>query len=123
MDSQAFTLFHVVISLVAILSGFIVVRGLLVANRMSRMTLLFLVTTIATNVTGFFFQRDHIMPSHIVAVIALVVLAITCAALYAYDLRGPWRAVYAAGAVTSLYLNVFVLIVQAFLKFSSLHEL
>jgi hypothetical protein len=123
MDSQAFTLFHVAISLVAIASGLIVVYGLLNSNRMSGMTLLFIVTTIATSATGFFFHRDHILPSHIVGIISLVLLVPTVLALYIYHLRGFWRAVYAAGAVMGLYFNVFVLIVQSFLKIPSLHAL
>jgi hypothetical protein len=121
MDSQAFTQFHVALSLVGIVSGSIVLYGLLTSNRMPRMTLLFLVTTVLTSVTGFFFQRDHIMPSHIVGIISLVFLAVTILALYTYRLRGPWRAVYVIGAVISLYLNVFVLVVQSFLKVPALH--
>ena len=121
MDSQAFTQFHVVLSLVGILSGLIVLYGLLTANRMPRMTLLFLVTTVLTSVTGFFFHRDHIMPSHIVGIISLVFLGVTMLALYAYHLRGFWRAVYVIGAVISLYLTVFVLVVQAFQKVPALH--
>ena len=123
MDSQTFTLFHGAISLIAIASGLIVAYGLLTANRMRAMTILFLVTTIATSVTGFFFHRDQITPAQIVGGISLALLAMTCAALYIYDLRRSWRAVYAVGAVTSLYLNVFVLVVQMFLKIPSLHEL
>ena len=80
MDSHAFTLFHVAISLIAIASGLIVAYGLLTANRMRGMTLLFLVTTIATSVTGFFFHRDQVTPAQIVGVISLVLLAMTCAA-------------------------------------------
>jgi len=123
MDSQTFTLFHVAISLIAIACGLVVAYGLLTANRMRAMTSLFLITTIATSVTGFFFHRDQITPAQIVGGISLVLLAVTCAALYVYDLRRFWRAVYTMGAVTSLYLNVFVLVVQMFLKIPSLHEL
>src|SRR5690348_17592567 len=110
MDSQAFTLFHVAISLIAIAAGLIVLYGLLTANRMAGMTLVFLVMTIATNVTGFFFHRDHLLPSHIVGIISLVVLALATFALYSGRLRGFWRPVYVIAAVVSLYLNVFVLV-------------
>lgn len=123
MDSQAFTLFHVVISLIAIAAGLIVLYGLLTANRMAGMTLVFLVTTIATSVTGFFFHRDHLLPSHIVGIISLVVLALTTFALYSGRLNGFWRSVYVIGAVISLYLNVFVLVAQSFLKIPALHAL
>jgi hypothetical protein len=116
-------MFHVVISLIAIASGLIVSYGLLTSNRMRGATLLFLVTTIATSATGFFFHRDQILPSHVVGGISLVVLAATAAALYVYDLHGSWRTIYVVGAVTSLYFNVFVLVVQLFLKVPSLHVL
>jgi hypothetical protein len=116
-------MFHVVISLIAIASGLIVSYGLLTSNRMRGATLLFLVTTIATSATGFFFHRDQILPSHVVGGISLVVLAATAAALYVYDLHGSWRTIYVVGAVTSLYFNVFVLVVQLFLKVPSLHAL
>ena len=123
MDSQALVFSHTAISLIAILAGLIVLYGLLTVNRMPATTLFFLVTTIATSVTGFFFHREQLLPSHIVGVISLVVLAVTVLALYTYRLRGIWRAVYVIGAVISLYLNVFVLVVQSFLKVPALHQL
>jgi len=122
-DSQALILFHTALSLAGIFAGLIVLYGLLTANRMRGTTLFFLVTTIATSATGYLFHRDHVLPSHIVGALSLVVLAITCAALYTFRLRGTWRAVYVIGAVVSLYLNVFVLVAQAFLKIAALHVL
>jgi hypothetical protein len=123
MDSPAFTLFHVAISLIAIFSGLVVMYGLLAARKLEGVTLLFLVTTVATSVTGFFFHRDHLLPSHVVGMISLVLLGGAIVALYSFHLRGAWRVVYVAGAVASLYLNVFVLIVQSFLKIPFLHAL
>lgn len=123
MDSQIVTLTHVVISLIAIASGFAVLYGLLTAARMHGLTLLFLATSIATSATGFFFHREHILPSHIVGIIALAVLAVTVVALYVRHLHGVWRGIYVIGAVASLYFNMFVLVAQAFLKVPSLHEL
>ena len=123
MDSQALVYSHTAISLIAILAGLIVLYGLLTVNRMPAMTMFFLVTTIATSVSGFFFHREQLLPSHIVGIISLIVLAITVLALCTYRLRGIWRAVYVIGAVISLYLNVFVLVVQSFLKVPALHEL
>lgn len=124
MDSQALTLSHVVISLIAIASGFIVVYGFFNANRMPRTTHLFLLTTFLTSLTGFiFFSRDQLLPSQITGVIALVVLVPTCIGLYMKKLAGGWRRIYVIGAVLSLYLNVFVLVVQLFLKVPALHAL
>ncbi len=119
----SFTFFHVLLSLVGIFSGFVVVFGLLSANRLKAWTLLFLATTAATSVTGFGFPFDHLLPSHITGIVSLVVLAITIPALYVFHLARSWRWIYVIGAVISLYLNVFVLIVQAFLKVPALHVL
>jgi hypothetical protein len=123
MDSQAFTLFHVVISLIAIASGLVVLYGLLSSNAMPAMTAVFLATTVLTSVTGYFFHRDHILPSHIVGAISLALLAAAIAAYYAFRLAGFWRPVYVVTAVMALYFNVFVLVVQSFLKLPALHAL
>jgi hypothetical protein len=118
---SAFTLAHVVISLVGIGSGLLVVAGLLAAKRLDTMTALFLASTALTSVTGFGFPFDHLLPSHVVGLLSLVVLTIAVYARYARRLQGTWRSVYVGGAVTALYLNVFVLIVQAFLKVPALN--
>ena len=123
MDSQAFTLFHVVLSLLGIASGLIVLYGLLKSQRMPALTWFFLLTTIATSATGYFFERDKILPSHIVGAISLAVLALAVVALYFGRLRGAWRATYVITAVIGLYLNMFVLVAQSFLKIPALHEL
>jgi hypothetical protein len=123
MDSNALLLFHVGVSVVAIIAGFIALYGLLTGKLLGGVTALFLLTTAATSITGFFFHRPHILPSHIVGAISLVVLAATALALYSFGLRGKWRVLYVLGATLSLYLNVFVLVAQAFLKVASLHAL
>jgi hypothetical protein len=123
MSLPTFTLLHVVISLIGIVAGFVVVFGMFASNRMPGWTALFLVTTILTSVTGFFFPFTKLLPSHIVGIISLVVLAICLLALYVNHLRGSWRWIYVATALLALYLNVFVGVVQAFLKIQPLKEL
>jgi hypothetical protein len=118
---SAFTLTHVVISLIGILSGLVVVAGLLAAKRYDAVTALFLASTALTSLTGFGFPFDHLLPSHVVGLLSLVVLAIAVYARYARHLAGKWRAAYVGTAVTALYFNVFVLIVQAFLKVPALN--
>src|SRR5207342_977012 len=107
MSTATFTLLHVVLSLIGIAAGFVVLFGLLTSRRLDGWTALFLGTTVLTSVTGFFFPRDQILPSHIVGVISLVVLAVAIVALYVYRLAGSWRWIYVASAVLALYLNVF----------------
>jgi hypothetical protein len=111
-----YTVIHVVISLVGIGSGLVVLFGMLTAQRLDRWTALFLASTVATSATGFGFPVDRVLPSHIVGGISLVVLAITIYARYGRQLTGRWRTVYVVLAVVSLYLNVFVGAVQAFLR-------
>jgi len=123
MSLSTFTAVHVIISLIAIVSGIIVMFGLLGSSRMPGMTAIFLFFTILTSATGFLFPFEKLLPSHMVGILSLVLLAIAVIALYAMQLSGPWRAIYVVTAMTSLYLNVFVLIIQAFLKVPALHAL
>jgi hypothetical protein len=116
----AFTLVHVAISLIGIFSGFVVVFGMLGAKRMDGWTALFLTTTVLTSVTGFLFPFHKFLPSHGVGIISLILLTIAIYARYPRDLAGGWRSAYVSTAVISLYLNVFVLIVQMFLKVPAL---
>lgn len=115
-----FTLFHVVLSLIGIGSGLVVLYGLVTSKRLSGWTAVFLVTTLATSVTGFMFPFIRFLPSHATGIVSLLVLAATIPALYVYRLAGGWRRVYVIGAVIALYLNVFVLVVQLFLKVPAL---
>jgi hypothetical protein len=123
MSISAFTFVHVVLSLIGIVSGLIVLFGMLSARRLHGWTALFLATTVLTSVTGFLFPRSQLLPSHIVGVISLIVLAVALVALYVYRLAGSWRWIYVGSAVLALYLNVFVGIVQAFQKLPLLQPL
>jgi len=124
MDSQALILAHTAISLIAIALGFVVLYGMLGAKHLHRTAIWFLATTFLTTLTGFiFFKRDQILPSHITGIVALIVLAPTVYALFLRKLAGGWRRAYVIGAVISLYLNVFVLVVQLFIKVPAIHAL
>jgi len=123
MSLSAFTMVHVVVSLIGIVSGLVVLFGLFGSQRMPGMTALFLLTTILTSVTGFLFPFDKLLPSHMVGILSLVLLLIACIALYAMKLNGAWRWIYVVTAMAALYLNVFVLVIQSFLKIGPLHAL
>jgi hypothetical protein len=114
------TLVHVVLSLIGIFSGFVVVFGMLSSKRLDGWTALFLATTVLTSVTGFLFPIHGITPGIVVGIISLVMLAVAILARYALHLAGAWRKIYVITAVISLYLNVFVLIAQAFMKVPAL---
>ena len=111
-----FTLVHVVLSLVGILSGFVVVFELIAAKQLKGWTALFLSTIVATSLTGFLFPFHKLLPSHVVGIMSLVVLALAILARYARHLSGAWRWIYAVNVVVALYLNFFVFVAQAFQK-------
>jgi hypothetical protein len=123
MSTATYTFLHVLISLVGIGSGLIVMFGFLTGRQLNRMTVIFLVTTVLTSVTGFGFPFDHLLPSHIVGIISLVVLAVAIPARYVFHLAGAWRWIYVVTAAVALYLNIFVLIVQLFEKVPALKAL
>ena len=122
MSLSAFALVHVLISVVGIFSGIVVVFRMLKGRELDSWNLVFLVTTIATSATGFLFHSKTFGPPHIIGVISLIVLALALAALYGGHLARAWRWIYAVAAVTALYLNVFVGVVQAFDKIGLLHK-
>jgi hypothetical protein len=119
----AFTLFHVLISLVGIGSGFVVVFALIASKPLDRWTTLFLWTTVGTSVTGFLFPFHKLLPSHIVGIVSLLILTLAIVALYARHLVGPWRWIFVVNAVLAQYLNFFVLIAQLFQKVPRLKAL
>ena len=119
-------LVHVIISLIAIVAGLIVMFGLLGSRSMPGLTATFLLLTILTSATGFVIPPlviEKLLPSHIIGGLSLVLLAIACIALYVMRLNGIWRPVYIVTAMVSLYLNVFVLVIQSFLKVPALQAL
>jgi len=119
----AFTAFHVAISLVGIIAGFVVVFNMLGGTAGKGWTATFLWTTLATSVTGFMFPFNGFTPAVGTGIVALIVMVPTLIAIYGKKLAGLWRPTYVIGAVISLYLNFFVLIVQSFLKIPALNVL
>lgn len=118
------TLTHVAITLIAIFSGFVVLNQMRSSTLSGGWTGIFMLTSVLTSVTGFvFFHPPGFTPAQGTGIVALLVLAPTLYGLYAKRLAGSWRAIYVIGAVISLYLNVFVLVVQLFQKVPALQPL
>jgi hypothetical protein len=117
---------HTIISLIGILAGFIVMSGMLRSDRMPGWTALFLLLTILTSATGFLIPplvSEKLLPSHMIGALSLLLLAIACFALYGQKLSGSWRWIYVLTALLAQYFNVFVLVIQSFLKIGPLHAL
>jgi hypothetical protein len=117
---------HVIISLIAIVAGLVVMFGMLGSKSQPGLTAVFLLFTVLTSATGFVippFLFEKLLPSHLFGIISFILLAIACIALYGMKLGGAWRWIYVLTALVSLYLNVFVLVIQGFLKIPALTAL
>jgi hypothetical protein len=131
LSTAAFTQLHVIISLIAIITGIIAVWGMLGARLAPLMTTLFLVTTVLTSLTGFPFPTPadaprvigSLDPAKLIGLISLIVLALAIVGLYVFKLAAAWRGIYVISAILALYLNCFVLVVQTFQKVAFFHSL
>ena len=123
LATDPLTLGHTAISLVAIVTGLMVLAAMLKGQTPVRLTGIFLTLTVLTSVTGFLFHNDHVTPGQIVGAVSLVVLVVALFALYGRHLAGRWRTAYVVTAVAALYLNVFVLVIQSFIKIPALHAI
>src|SRR6185295_7955997 len=103
--------------------GACVILALSKGGRPGYSTLAFLVTMIATDVTGFFLPATKLLPSHVTGIISLAIIALSLAARYVFHYAGAWRAIYAVTMGIAIYLNFFVLVTQLFLKVGFLHAL
>jgi hypothetical protein len=119
----AFTLLHVALSLVGIVSGFVLAAGFVRGKYSAGWNVTFLASNVLTDLTGFGFPTDKFLPSHAFAILSLVLLAIAMFAAYSRKLSGYWRPTFVITTTGALYLNFFVLVVQAFLKVPALQEL
>lgn len=123
LSLAAFTLLHVVISLIGIVAGLVWLLSAIRGAFLTGWNAIFLVTTILTSVTGFMFPFHGFTPALAVGGLSLVVLAVALLALYGFGGRGGWMKVYLGTATFALYLNIFVLVVQSFLKVGFLNAL
>ena len=123
LGMTTFTLAHVVLSLIGILSGFVVVFGLFASKRLDSWNAVFLASTVLTSVTGFFFPFHRLLPSHVLGILSLITLAIAIPARYSFHLAGAWRKTYVIAAVIAFYFNFFVLVAQLFMKVPALKAL
>jgi hypothetical protein len=114
---------HTAISLVAILGGAVVVKGLIQSKGRQLWTFGFLVTAALTTLTGFFFPFQDLTPALTLGIISILPITLAFLGRYRYRLAGGWRATYTLSTVITLYFNIFVLIVQAFQKVPTLNIL
>ena len=81
LNISTFGWIHTVLSLVALLSGLVVVWGLLTSQRMGALTALFTASAVATSVTGFGFAGG-LDPAKIIGIVSLLLLAVAIVARY-----------------------------------------
>jgi hypothetical protein len=118
-----YTVIHTVISLVGVLSGFALLYGLITSKPCGCWTATFFASQILTDLTGFAFPFHGFKPSYVVGIISLVLLLVAMYGLYGQHLAGVWRKVYVITAIMALYLDVFVAVVQSFLKIPALNAM
>jgi hypothetical protein len=118
-----FTLIHVLLSLVGIVSGLVVMLGFVVNRKLGASATVFLSTTVATSVTGFGFPFVRFTPAHALGILSLLVLTVAIVAQYGFKLMRSWRGIYVVTTMVALYFNVFVLVVQSFEKVATLRAL
>ena len=123
LSLATFTQLHTIISIIAIATGLIALVAFARGNWRGGIMQVFVWTTVATTVTGFLFPFNGFTPAIGTGLVSSVVLVVLLFALYRSKLQGGARTVFAVTATISLYLNLFVLVVQSFLKIPALHAL
>jgi hypothetical protein len=123
LGTDPLTLIHLAISLGAVLAGLMALSAMLKGRTPVTLTAVFLGLTVLTSATGFLFHNTAVTPAMIVGAVSLTVLAIALFAIYGRRLAGRWRTAYVITAILALYLNVFVLVIQSFIKIPVLHAL
>ena len=118
-----YTWFHVVLSLVMLVAGFVVAKDLLRSQISPGWMATFLATGVLTSATGFGFPFVKFLPSHAFGVLSLILLAVTVYARWGAQLSGRWLTAYGTTLAIAIYLDAFVALVQSFLKIPALHEL
>lgn len=118
-----FTLLHVAISFVGIFSGLIALPAYARGRILPRTMGIFLWTTLLTSLTGFLFPILTFTPAVGVGILSTLILIVAFWAWYGRKLAGAARPIYAVTATIALWLNLFVLVVQSFLKVPALNAL
>jgi hypothetical protein len=123
ISAETYTLLHVLISLVGIGLGLAVMFRILIGRRLDRLPPLFFVATLTAILTGFGFPHTGLLPSHIIGILSIAVMAVTIPACCVFHREGAWREVFVVGCATTLYLSIFVFLMKVLLKFPALHAL
>ena len=118
-----FTTLHVLISFVGIVAGLIALPAFAGGHVLPRANVIFLWFTLLTSLTGFLFPIVAFTPALGVGIISTLILAVALWAWYGRKLAGRAGAIYAIAATIGLWLNLFVLVVQSFLKVPALNAL
>src|SRR5437763_15488035 len=107
MSLATFTMVHVVISLIAIVAGLVVMFGMLGSRSQPGLTAIFRLFTILTSATGSMIPpllSEKLLPSHMIGILSLVLLAIACIALYIMKVSRSWRSICVLTGLISHYL-------------------
>ncbi|AJA09349.1 hypothetical protein SKP52_12270 [Sphingopyxis fribergensis] len=118
-----FTTLHVLISFVGIIAGLIALPASARGRLLPRTNIIFLWFTLLTSLTGFLFPILAFTPALGTGIVSMLVLAVAFWAWYARKLADRAAPIYVVTATMALWLNLFVLVVQSFLKVPALNAL
>lgn len=124
MDVLAdFTILHILISLIALISGVRLTIGFSKGTDPNATRLIFLVSTAANLLTGFLFPFHGVTPAIVIGALNTVILVGTVVASGRRRRSQFWAVTYIVGALALLYFNFLVFIVQSFQKVPFLHAI
>ena len=107
---------HTAISLVGLVAGAFVLRGIFLSRRPGGMAALFLASMVLTDISGFLLPLRQIGLGQIVGALSLVVLVPTILACSIHHLAGAWRWIYVVGIAGTLYLDALIAVFMLFAK-------
>ncbi|MBS0472806.1 MAG: hypothetical protein JSR60_17175 [Proteobacteria bacterium] len=119
----SFVFVHTLITLIAIVSGLLMLFATLGNRRSEGATSVFLIFSVLTAITGFIIQTFPVTPAVVTGVLLSLALIPALLARHVFGFAGAWRWIWVVTAFLSLYLNCFVLVIQSFLKVPALHAL
>jgi hypothetical protein len=118
---------HVAVCFIALLAGALVLIALCGGRRQPSWDAVLLLSTALISLTGFPLASPPGTPTpdpaRILGVMELVIVVIAALAIYVGHLERAWRGIYIVAMALAVYFNVFVAVVQAFLKVGFLHAL
>jgi hypothetical protein len=99
VSPATYTFLYALISLIAIGSGLIIMFGFLIGRELNALNFNLSDHDGVDERDRLWFPFEHLLPSHIIGILSLRVLALAILARYVFHLAGRWRWVDVVGAL------------------------